>query len=99
MASIKANPTVMREKSTSLNSISQTIQGITDEMLSEMEGLRSVWEGEAAEETVNHFKQLKDNFQNTYETIKQYATFLDDAAKAQENAENQTKAGASSQPT
>lgn len=99
MASIKANPAVMREKATSLNGISQTIQGLTEEFSQEMENLKGQWDGKAAENTVTQFHGLKDNFQNIYDTIQQYSKFLEEAAKAQEETETNIANAASNQPS
>ena len=72
MATIKVNSAVMREKANSFQSVSKSIKSYTDDMIREIESLRSEWEGEAAETTVNKFKGLADNFQEIYDTINQY---------------------------
>lgn len=90
MATIKINSAVMRDKSATLTSVSSTIRTLTDELLQEMDRLKSTWEGEVAETTVQKFKALSDDFEERYVTIDSYANFLENAATEWDriNAEN-----------
>ena len=80
----------MRDKSNTLKNIAKSIKGFTEEMTNEMNRLRSTWEGEVAETTVNKFKGLAGAFQERFDTINSYADFLDKAAEEWDrvNAEN-----------
>ena len=97
MAQIKVNSSVMREKASNLRSASNTIQGFTADMLTEMDGLRAYWEGEAAENLVTRFKQLSDNFEEIYQTVIKYAEFLEQAADTYDATEQAIAAGAEGQ--
>lgn len=70
----------MRDKANSLKNISKSIRSFTEEMTNEINSLRSSWEGQAAEATVKKFSQLKDDFEGRYNTVNQYAKYLEDTA-------------------
>ncbi len=97
MATIKVNSTVMRDKAASFKTVANSIKTFTGEMTAEIESLKAAWEGESAETTVNKFKGLADNFEDIYNTIVNYATFLEQAAEAYDNAENANVQGAQGQ--
>ncbi len=97
MATIKVNSAVMREKATGFRQVAKSIKGFTDEMTNEINGLKSVWEGESAEALVNKFNGLSDDFQQICDTIDQYATFLDQAAEKYDNVETSVTQGAEAQ--
>lgn len=94
MATIKVDSTVMRDKASTFKSVATTIKTLTDEMTQEIESLRNAWEGESAESTVTKFKSLSATFQEKYDTINQYADFLDEAANAYDEAEKAVTQGA-----
>ncbi len=97
MATIKVNSTVMRDKASSFKTVANSIKTFTGEMTAEMESLKATWEGDSAETTVNKFKDLADNFEEIYNTIVGYATFLEQAAEAYDNAETVNLQGAQGQ--
>ena len=81
MATIKVNSTVMREKAGTFRNVSSSIKTFTEEMTTEIDNMKSAWEGEAAEASVNKFKSLSSKFEEICNTINQYAEFLDTAAE------------------
>ena len=91
MAVIKVNSTTMREKAASFNTVANSIKTYTDEMLNEVDGLKTTWEGEAAEELIQKFKNLASTFEGVYDTILAYSTFLEKAAEAYDATENANK--------
>ena len=97
MATIKVNSTVMREKASSFKTSANSIKVFTNEMLAEIDSLKSAWEGESAETLVNKFKGLTDNFEEIYETVISYADFLEQAAQAYDNTESANVQGAQNQ--
>lgn len=97
MATIKVNSTVMRDKASGFKTVSSSIKTFTEEMTNEIEGLKSTWEGEAAETLVNKFKSLSDDFENIYKTINQYADFLEKAADSYDKVESSVAQGAEGQ--
>lgn len=87
MATIKVNSTSMRSKAGTLEGIATTINGYFGNMTQLVESMKSVWEGDAAEKTVNEFKTLSANFEDIVNTIKGYATFLNNAAESYDTTE------------
>ena len=56
MATIKVDSTAMRDKAATFKNIASNISTYTDRLEQEINGMKSVWEGEAAENTVAKFK-------------------------------------------
>ena len=94
MATIKVNSTVMRDKASSFKTVAGSIRSFTEEMLNEVDSMKSAWEGEAAETAVKRFKELSSNFEEKYNTIISYAEFLEKAAEAYDNTETANVQGA-----
>lgn len=94
MASIKVNSSSMREKAGTFKNVSKTIKTLTDEMKHEIESLRSCWEGEAVEATIEQFNKLNEQFDEKYATINNYASFLEEAAQNYDEAQNKIKQAA-----
>ena len=97
MATIKVNSTVMRDKANGFKTVSGSIKSFTGEMMNEIDSLKSVWQGEAAETLVNKFKGLSDDFEAIFATINQYADFLNQAADSYDKVENAVVQGAAGQ--
>ncbi len=87
MATIRVNTTVMRDKAQSLVSISNSIRNFVDEMNKEVDGMRSFWEGEAAESTIKEYHRLATGFEDIYATIEKYSEFLNTAADGYDNVQ------------
>ena len=49
--------------------------------------MRSYWEGEAAESSVQKFEELKKKIETSYENIEKYSKFLENAAADYEHVE------------
>ena len=94
MATIKVGPTVMREKSESIKGIAKSIKTFTDEMKTKIDSLKSTWEGEAAETTVRKFNELSGVFDDCFDTINKFSTFLNNAAEGYEKAEQEVRQAA-----
>lgn len=94
MATIKVNSTVMREKASSFKTVANSVKTFTNEMTSEVDNLKSAWEGESAEAAVTRFKNLAKNFEEIYSTIIAYADFLEQAAESYDSAETANTQGA-----
>ena len=69
----------------------------TNDMITEIDSLKTTWEGEAAETLVNKFKGLAENFEAICKTINQYGDFLDQAAVAYDDTEKANTQGAQNQ--
>lgn len=80
MATVKVNSTVMREKASTLRSNGASIRTLIEEMMAEINRLKSTWEGNTAEAAVQKFTSMQAEFEARYTTIESYATFLENAA-------------------
>ena len=90
MATIKVDSTAIREKAATFDSIATNIENYTEEI----QGMKSVWEGDAAESSVAKFENFKRAFAERKETIRNYAQFLRNAAEAYDNSERNIQNGA-----
>lgn len=94
MATIKVDSTAIREKAATFDSIATNIENYTEEIEREIQGMKSVWEGDAAESSVVKFENFKRAFAERKETIRNYAQFLRNAAEAYDNSERNIQNGA-----
>lgn len=94
MATIKVDSTAIREKAATFDSIATNIENYTEEIEREIQGMKSVWEGDAAESSVAKFENFKRAFAERKETIRKYAQFLRNAAEAYDNSERNIQNGA-----
>jgi WXG100 family type VII secretion target len=84
---IKVSPDAMRTKAGELRKCSTNIQDIIGQVKTEINAMKTTWEGAAAEKYVRQFEQLSDNFQERYDVIESYAKFLEGAATEFDSAE------------
>ena len=98
MAKIAVNSEVLEAKAESLTTIATQISTLTNEMKNEISKLKTAWEGEAAETLVNKFMSLSGTFEERYQTINQYSTFLHNAADGMRQTEQTIKEGVNAQP-
>lgn len=91
MAEIKVSSTGMREKAQSFRTIAESIRNYTEEMKQTIENLKSTWEGEASEETRAAFQRFQETFDEKYNTIINYAKFLEEAADTYDRTEEANK--------
>lgn len=94
MATIKVDSTAIREKAATFDSIATNIENYTEEIEREIQGMKSVWEGDEAESSVAKFENFKRAFAERKETIRNYAQFLRNAAEAYDNSERNIQNGA-----
>lgn len=94
MAEIKVTSTQMREKSSTLKSISNNIKSLSDEINQEVTKIKPVWEGEAADSFMKKFTELNKSLQSIYETIAKYSDYLNSAADDFAQAESINVMGA-----
>lgn len=87
MAEIVVDPKELKNKAESLRNIANTIKSVLDDADHEIESMKSYWEGQASESSVNKFKKLKPEIETSYENIKKYAEFLSAASEDYQNVE------------
>lgn len=96
MATIKVDSQAMRDKASVFKNTASKIKSLTEEMTNQINNLKQTWEGESAENTVNRFKNLSGTFEEKFNTINNYAKYLEETASQYDAAEkqvNETVAG------
>lgn len=94
MASITVDSSTMRDKANIFTTVASEIKALTEDMTNTIQSLQNSWEGTAGETLVATFSKLSSNFQEKYETIHSYASFLNEAADAYDQAEEAIMQGA-----
>ena len=89
MGSITVNSTVMRSKATAFATVARNLENYTQDMLTEVKNLKSVWSGDAQEETIKLFEGYKTTFEAICADIMSYSKFLENAAKNYDKTETQ----------
>lgn len=98
MATIKVDTAAIKDKAQTFRDIESNITGYLQDMKTEIDSLKSVWEGESAETTVSKFETLEQKYEEEIKsTIKQYADYLNSAAESYDSTENSVTEGAQSQ--
>lgn len=64
-----------------------TIGTLTQEMMTLVTGLNSVWEGDAATAYINKFKALEDDIQRLVNMVREHADDLTEMARVYQEAE------------
>ena len=73
------------------NHSSSAVSGLTKQMVSMADGLKSVWTGEAASAFHQKFHQLDDDIQRLIRMIQEHVKDLQEMAQAYNAAERQAK--------
>ena len=84
---IKVTPSQLISTADSFNTSAGKVRSITDNMLSIVNGLKGVWEGEAATTYTGKFNQLEDDMQKMNRMIQEHVKDLNEMAREYENAE------------
>jgi len=93
MATIKVNSAVMREKADAFRNVSSTIKNFIEDMKTEINGMKSAWEGDAAEISVDKFNMHSIACLMMCDVINQYANFLESAADNYDKVESANAQG------
>lgn len=88
MADIKVSITSIKDKANSFKTIAESIRQYADEMKNVIDGLRSSWEGTAADATRKEYEALQAAFEEKYKRIMNFVTFLENAAENYTFVEN-----------
>lgn len=87
MAATKVNSVAMRQKAKEFRNIAEAIKTTTRDITAEVNGLEETWKGDASRAFIDSFTSYSRNFTVIYNTLIQYADFLDDAAEKYDEAE------------
>ena len=85
---LKVTPEKLIQASTEFSSTGKTISALTQEMTTIMNGLKSIWQGDAATGYGNKFHGLQDDIEKINRIIQEHVTDLNEMAREYQNAEN-----------
>ena len=85
---LKVNPTELKTASAEFGAKGGQVKGLTAEMMNLVNGLNSVWQGEAATAFSSKFKELQDDMDKIYNMIQEHSKDLTEMAQTFEDAEN-----------
>ncbi len=87
---LKVTPEKLIQVSNEFSQSGKTISSLTAEMLSIVNGLKSIWQGQAALEYSNRFNSLGDDIERINKLIQEHVSDLNAMAAEYQNAENQS---------
>lgn len=85
---IKVDPQKLISTADEFNTTGGQVKGLTDQMLSIIDSLKSVWEGEASTTYNTKFHQLEDDMNKMYRMIEEHVRDLNEMAQQYITAEN-----------
>lgn len=85
---IKVDPQRLIGTADEFNGTGGQVKAITDQMVSIIDSLKSVWEGEAAMAYNTKFHQLQDDMDKMYRMIQEHVKDLNEMAQQYISAEN-----------
>lgn len=92
MAKMGVDSEAMRDQAKRLRDIAESLEDITNDITKEVVGLELTWKGDAARAFEDSFATYSKNYTVIYNTLMEYATFLDKAAKIYDEVETANKA-------
>ena len=84
---LNVNSVELRNSATSLRENVNNMQATLDEATQTINGTAASWESAAAENLRQRYTTLSQKFQDFYDAIQNYATFLDNTAASYESAD------------
>ena len=85
---LKVTPEKLIQASNEFSQTGKTISSLTSEMMSIVNGLKSIWQGEAANSYSSRFSSLQDDIEKINRIIQEHVTDLNEMAREYQNAEN-----------
>ena len=87
---LKVTPEKLIEASNEFSSAGKAISALTAEMMSIVNGLRSIWQGEASTSYSNKFSGLQDDIEKINRMIEEHVRDLGEMAREYQTAENES---------
>jgi len=85
---LKVTPEKLIQASNEFGTTGKAISALTQEMTGIVNGLKSIWQGEAASSYGNKFSGLQDDIEKINRIIQEHVTDLNEMAREYQNAEN-----------
>ena len=93
---LKVTPEKLIQASNEFSQTGKTIRSLTSEMLSIVNGLKSIWQGEAAESYSSRFSSLQDDIEKIGRIIDEHVNDMNEMAREYQNAESASLEASSS---
>lgn len=87
---LKVTPEKLMQASSEFENSGAQVNSITQEMLSIINGLKSIWQGEAATGYTNRFNGLADDIEKINRMIAEHVSDLNEMASEYQQAENES---------
>lgn len=87
---LKVTPEKLMQASAEFETTGATVNSITQEMLSIINNLKGIWQGEAATGYTNRFNGLSDDIERINRMIAEHVTDLNEMASEYQTAENES---------
>ena len=85
---LKVTPEKLIQASNEFSQTGKTISSLTSEMMSIVNGLKSIWQDEAANSYNSRFTSLQDDIDKINRIIQEHVNDLNEMAREYQNAEN-----------
>lgn len=85
---LKVDPQQLISTADEFNTTGGQVKGLTDQMVTIVDSLKSAWEGEAATTYNSKFHALQDDMDKMYRMIQEHVKDLNEMAQQYTNAEN-----------
>lgn len=96
---LKVTPEKLIAAASQFNTSANVVKGLTSQMTGIVDGLSSVWSGEAANAYKTKFHQLDDDISRMIKMIQEHVTDLQNMANVYKQAETAAKSAAAGLPT
>ncbi|MCI9102645.1 MAG: WXG100 family type VII secretion target [Lachnospiraceae bacterium] len=96
---LRVNPQDLINTSTDFSSRGQTVNSLTQEMLSLVSGLSGIWEGDAAGAYTKQFSALSGDISQINNKIKEHVDDLQEMARGYQSAEDSNTSDNTSMPS
>lgn len=87
---LKVTPEKLTQAATEFQNAGQNISSITTEMMNIVEGMKTIWQGEAATGFTNRFTALKDDIEKINSMIREHVSDLNEMAAEYQRAEEES---------
>lgn len=84
---LKVTPERLIQASTEFAATGKNVSSLTQEMITIINGLRNIWQGEAATTYTNKFSGLKDDIEKVNQMIQMHVKDLNEMAQEYQGAE------------
>ena len=93
---LKVTPEKLIQAANEFSQTGKTISSLTSEMMSIVNSLKSIWQGEAATSYSTRFSNLQDDIARINRIIQEHVSDLNEMAREYQNAENASLEASSS---